>query len=122
MCSVDQSGIAKESGCPQPSGAPVLNLVILGYNREEFEMHKTSLRKVGGSVMLIVPPPVLKMLNLRPGESVGMTVEKGRLVVQPQERRRYTLEELLAQCRTQTARSRQDREWLQGGRVGKEVL
>jgi antitoxin ChpS len=44
-------------------------------------MHTTNLRKVGGSVMLAVPPALLDILNLQPGARVGITVESGRLVV-----------------------------------------
>jgi len=61
-------------------------------------MHTTNLRKVGGSVMLAVPPALLDILHLQPGAKVGIAVESGRLIVQPRMRRRYTLDELLAQC------------------------
>src|SRR5271155_3855513 len=67
--------------------------IILTYN-----MHTTNLRKVGGSVMLAVPPALLDILNLQPGAKVGIAVESGRLVVEPRHKRRYTLNELLAQC------------------------
>jgi antitoxin ChpS len=46
-------------------------------------MHTTNLRKVGGSVMLAVPPALLDILHLQPGAKVGMAVEGGRLVVEP---------------------------------------
>ena len=61
-------------------------------------MHTTNLRKVGGSVMLAVPPAILDLLHLAPGAKVGLAVEQGRLVVEPTARPRYTLDELLAQC------------------------
>ncbi len=61
-------------------------------------MHTTNLRKVGGSIMLAVPPALLDILHLRPGAKVGLAVRSGRLVVEPQRRPRYTLDELLAQC------------------------
>jgi antitoxin ChpS len=85
-------------------------------------MHTSSLRKVGGSVMLAVPPALLDVLNLRPGAKVGIAVESGRLVVEPQARRRYTLNELLAQCNPKAPRSRPDREWLDSKPVGGELL
>lgn len=34
-------------------------------------MHTTNLRKVGGSVMLAVPPALLDFLHLEPGAKVG---------------------------------------------------
>ena len=59
-------------------------------------MHTTTLRKVGGSVMLAVPPAILDLLHLKSGASVNVSVEGDRLVVEPQSRPRYTLAELLA--------------------------
>lgn len=85
-------------------------------------MHTTNLRKVGGSVMLAVPPALLDILRLRPGAQVGITIESGRLVVEPQQRPRYTLDELLAQCNPWAARSKEDREWLGNGSSGAEIL
>lgn len=85
-------------------------------------MHKTHLRKVGGSVMLAVPPALLDVLRLRPGASVGVAVEGRRLIVEPQKRQHYTLEELLAQCKSRRTRSKEEREWLTGKSVGAEVI
>jgi len=55
-------------------------------------MHTTSLRKVGGSVMMAVPPAVLDLLDLKVGTVVGMDVDGERLVIQSQKRPRYTLQ------------------------------
>jgi antitoxin ChpS len=85
-------------------------------------MHTTNLRKVGGSVMLAVPPALLDMLQLRPGAKVGLAVQGGRLIVEPQPRPRYTLEELLAQCNPKAPRSKEDREWLDSKPVGRELI
>ena len=85
-------------------------------------MHTTSLRKVGGSVMLAVPPALLDILRLRPGVKVGIAVESGRLVVEPRQRPRYTLDELLARCDPKAGRSKEDREWLDNQPAGAEIL
>jgi antitoxin ChpS len=85
-------------------------------------MHTTNLRKVGGSIMLAVPPPLLELLRLRPGVKVGIAVESGRLVVEPHPRPRYTLDELLAQCHPKAARSKEDRDWLSGKPLGGELI
>ena len=61
-------------------------------------MHTTNLRKVGGSVMLAVPPALLDVLQLGVGAKVGLAVDNGRLIVAPSTRPRYSLDELLAQC------------------------
>jgi len=88
----------------------------------EVLMHRTNLRKVGGSVMLAVPPALLDVLGLRPGAEVGIGVESGRLIVEPQRRRRYTLDELLAQCDPKARRGRGEREWLDSKPVGGELI
>ena len=85
-------------------------------------MHTTNLRKVGGSIMLAVPPALLDILRLQPGAKVGIAVEKGRLVIEPRQRRRYTLKELLAQCNPRARRSQEEREWLDGKPVGDELI
>jgi antitoxin ChpS len=85
-------------------------------------MYTTNLRKVGGSIMLAVPPALLDILHLRPGAKVGLAVQSGRLVVEPQQRPRYTLDELLAQCNPQARRSKEEREWLDGKPVGGELI
>ena len=85
-------------------------------------MHTTNLRKVGGSVMLAVPPVLLDTLHLRPGVKVGIAIERGRLVVEPQRRPRYTLNELLAKCNPRAARTKDDREWLGNRPAGAEII
>ena len=85
-------------------------------------MHTTSLRKVGGSVMLAVPPAILDLLHLQAGSSVGLAVADGRLVIEPMPRPAYTLDELLAQCDASAPVSEEDRNWLDGTPVGNELL
>jgi antitoxin ChpS len=85
-------------------------------------MHTTNLRKVGGSVMLAVPPALLDVLRLEAGAQVAIAVESGRLVVEPRPRRRYTLNELLAQCDPKARRGKAELEWLDSKAVGGELL
>jgi antitoxin ChpS len=85
-------------------------------------MHTTNLRKVGGSIMLAVPRALLEILHLQPGAKVGIAVESGRLVVEPQPRRRYTLDELLAQCDPKAPRAKEEQEWLDSKPVGGELI
>jgi antitoxin ChpS len=88
----------------------------------EGAMHTTSLRKVGGSIMLAVPPALLDILHLQPGAKVGLAVHSGRLVVEPRPRHRYTLDELLAQCNPKARRTRKEKEWLDNRAAGRELL
>jgi len=85
-------------------------------------MHTTHLRKVGGSVMLAVPPAFLDLLELRAGARVDIGVEDGRLVVAPRARPRYTLDELLEQCDEIAPADDGDRAWLHAEPVGNELL
>jgi antitoxin ChpS len=90
-------------------------------------MYTTSLRKVGGSVMLAVPPVLLDQLQLKAGATVALAVDGERLVVQTRPKPRYTLEELLAQSNysqpmTPEERDPEEREWLDAPRVGRELL
>ena len=85
-------------------------------------MHTTNLRKVGGSVMLAVPPAMLDQLRLKAGATVGLAVEGERLILQPQIRPRYTLDELLAKCDFSQPLTQEDREWIDAPPVGRELL
>ncbi|HZS85079.1 MAG TPA: AbrB/MazE/SpoVT family DNA-binding domain-containing protein [Stellaceae bacterium] len=85
-------------------------------------MHTTVLRKVGGSVMLTVPPAILEILDLQAGATVGIAVDAGRLVVEPRPRRRYRLDELLAQCDASAEPAEEDAEWVGGKPVGRELF
>ncbi len=85
-------------------------------------MHKTYLRKVGGSLMLVVPPAFLEQLGLKVGATVGLSVEHGRLIVQPQPKPAYTLQELLAASDYASPRSTEERQWVDGPPAGGELL
>lgn len=85
-------------------------------------MYIARLKKVGGSVMLAVPPAVLKTLGLSTDSEVGMTIENGCLIIEPQKRPHYSLDELLAQCDPHAEISEEDREWIDAPAAGKELL
>lgn len=85
-------------------------------------MHTTSLRKVGGSVMMAVPPALLDLLHLQVGATVGMAVDGDRLVIEPNPRPRYTLAELLAASDYPEQQPPEQREWVDSPPVGNEPL
>ena len=85
-------------------------------------MHTTNLRKEGCSVMLVVPPAFLDVLNLGSGARVDIGVEGGRLVVAPRTRPSCSLEALLAQCDEIAPADGGDRVWLDAEPVGNELL
>jgi len=70
-------------------------------------MHTTNLRKVGGSMMLAVPPALLRALGCareRRSQSVRKTAGG------PADAGHYTLHELLAQCDPNARRSKPHRD------------
>jgi antitoxin ChpS len=85
-------------------------------------MYTTNLRKVGGSVMLAVPPAFLEQLELQAGASVGLAVDNGCLVISPSRRPRYTLAELLALSDYSEPQPPEEREWVDAPAVGDELL
>ena len=85
-------------------------------------VHTTNLRKVGGSVMLAVPPAFLDQLHLDAGATVSLAIDDGRLVVNPKPKPRYTMAELLAASDYSQPQSTEDREWIDGSAVGGELI
>ena len=86
-------------------------------------MHTANLRKVGGSVTRVIPGPLLDLLGVGPGSTVGLSVRDGRLVVEPRTRPRYTLDELLAQGgEPDAALSDEDEKWFSARPVGREII
>ena len=85
-------------------------------------MHTTNLRKVGGSIMLAVPPALLDVLDVKVGAKMQIGIEDGRLIVEPKKRPSYSLDELVAQCDEAAPPDTEDRAWLDARPVGNELL
>lgn len=84
-------------------------------------MHTTNLRKVGGSVMLAVPPTILNLLHLQIGTTVSLAIDHGRLIIEPPHLR-YRLDDLLAQCDTTAEMSTEEKVWLENSPIDRELL
>jgi antitoxin ChpS len=84
-------------------------------------MHVTNLRKVGGSIMLAVPPALLDQLHLKAGAPVGVAIDGGRLVIEASPRPRYTMAELLAASDYTEPLPTEEREWIDAAPVGREI-
>ena len=85
-------------------------------------MYTTNLRKVGGSIMLVVPPAFLEQLNMQVGTAVGVAIADGRLVVKPTPQSHYTLKKLLAMSDYSRPQTKEDRESVNNRAVGGELL
>ena len=85
-------------------------------------MATSTLRNVGGSVMMAIPKPFLETLGLAANSKVEVTIEDGRLITIPRARPKYTLEELIAQCDLDAPWSEEEREWMDTPSVGNEIV
>ena len=85
-------------------------------------MHTTNLRKVVGSIMLAVPPAFLDQLHLRAGAMIGIAVDRGCLMINPNPRSRSTLAELLAASDYSQPQPAEEREWVDAPATGSELL
>lgn len=83
---------------------------------------QTNLRKVGGSVMMVLSPAFLEELGISSGSIVDVALLEGRLVVKPMPKPKYTLADLLAQCDPKAKISKEDQRWLELTPVGNEIL
>jgi antitoxin ChpS len=85
-------------------------------------MHTTSLRKVGGSVMMALPPALLELLQLKVGATVGLAVADGLLLVDPKPKKHYTLQELLDESDFSETQAPHERAWVDAPTVGGELI
>ena len=87
-------------------------------------MYLSNLRAVGGSIMMALPKAILDAVNLGANAKVGVSIENGKILIEPnpRPRPRYTLEELVAQCDPDTPLSDEDRAWLDDPPVGREII
>ncbi len=85
-------------------------------------MHTANLRKVGGSIMLAIPPVLLSLLNLKDKDIVNIDIKDDQIIIRPGKRLNYTLDDLLAQCDEDCIVTDEDREWDDANPVGNELL
>jgi len=86
-------------------------------------MPTTTLKKSGGSLVMTVPATVRDALELTEGQRLTVAVDNGKIVLEPATpRKRYTLEELLAECDFDLPYSDQERAWLDAPPAGRELL
>jgi antitoxin ChpS len=85
-------------------------------------MTTAKLRKVGGSVMLPVPPAILNMADLAAGSTVEITLKGKVLEIKVAPRPRYTLDQLLDESAHTYPLPPEEREWVDAPPVGREII
>lgn len=79
------------------------------------------IRKLGNSAGIILPSALLRSLNLTVGSAVNAEQVKGKLILTPAPKTRYTLSELMAKCNPKSPLSDDIKEWNSMTPVGKEI-
>ena len=84
---------------------------------------RVKLIKTGGSLVMTIPASARKALSLLEGEEMSVAIEGGAIRVEPvrQERPRYTLTQLLAQCDPEKPYSDEEKRWANAEPVGREI-
>lgn len=85
-------------------------------------MHRTKLRKVGGSVMMAIPPALLEVADLRTGSDVTVSFSSGKLVIERPAKPAYTLQQLLDVSDYAGEHSGEDNSWTTDSAIGHELL
>lgn len=85
-------------------------------------MHSATLRKVGGSVMVAIPPVMLNELDMKAGEEVRLETDGTNVVIKPAPRKGWALAALLMASDYDTALTEEEREWVDAPRFGNEML
>lgn len=78
---------------------------------------QTKVQKWGNSLAIRIPSAIAKTANLAAGSGVSLVIEEGRIIVEPQPGKRYTLDELLKGVNKKNLHGEMD--W--GKPAGKEV-
>lgn len=81
---------------------------------------ETILRNFGNSVGLVIPKSLRDALKFEAGQTVQLDASADGLLIRPAARR-YSLDELLAQCDLKAAVPAEIAEWQAAAPVGREV-
>ena len=81
---------------------------------------RITIKRWGNSSGMVIPNIVMKELNLQPGQSVEAQVSNNQLILTPISRR-YSLDELLAQCDMNATELSEQDVWGKSTPAGDEI-
>ena len=86
-------------------------------------MMTVNIRKQGGAAIITIPSDVLKILNIRVGSTLELSLTKEGFVACPAVRKRYTLNELLHGVTPKSLKAlNKQTQWAREGKsVGREL-
>ncbi|MCS2152085.1 AbrB/MazE/SpoVT family DNA-binding domain-containing protein [Scandinavium goeteborgense] len=79
------------------------------------------IKKWGNSTGMVIPGVVVKELGLSAGQSMEAEVINNQLILTPVARKRYTLEQLLAECDLDAPKVSEEEVWGKDNPLGNEV-
>jgi len=85
-------------------------------------MAASTLRNVGGSLVMTVPKAITDELGLQANTKFDVTAQDGKIVASPRRRPKYTVEELVAEWAVWPERKAEVQEWLDMPSVGNEIV
>jgi len=84
---------------------------------------RTNIRKIGNSAGIILPSVMLKKLHLSEGDAIEISENRNQITITPkQDKPKYMLKELLAQCDLKAPMPEVVKEWDEMSPVGLESL
>ena len=84
---------------------------------------RTNIRKIGNSAGIILPSVILKKLHLSEGDAIEISENRNQIMITPkQDKPKYTLKELLAQCNLKAPMPEVVKEWDEVSPIGLELL
>ncbi|NOQ79545.1 MAG: AbrB/MazE/SpoVT family DNA-binding domain-containing protein [Gammaproteobacteria bacterium] len=84
---------------------------------------KTNIRKIGNSAGMILPAVILKKLHLSEGDEIEISENGNQILLTPKQNKpKYTLKELLAQCDLKAPMPEAVKEWDEVQPAGLESL
>jgi antitoxin MazE len=84
-----------DSRRPKPALLPGSFYSIFNVDTKGGEM-RAKVQKWGNSLAVRIPKAIAELVELADGREVELSVEEGKMIVQPARKRRYTLDELVA--------------------------
>ena len=85
-------------------------------------MAQSSLRAVGGSVMVTIPKSLMESLGLAVNDKVALKLNGDALEMRPVSKPKYSLEELLGQCEPDSETNPIDTDWDDARPIGREII
>lgn len=83
-----------------------------------------SIRQQGGAAVMTIPVEVLRKFDWKAGEKIDLELLDDGFRVRPvaKQRKRYTLAELLEGCDAMLPLSEEEKAWMSGTPVGRELI